>query len=456
MTHFTVAIIGAGPGGYETAIKLHNHGISTICFEKEKLGGVCLNKGCIPTKALAKIADFYTDMKIASDIGLESASFPVDYLKVQNRKNQVVEKLVNGLEHIFNKNNIPLMKVSITKINKIDEKYVLYTGDLSLCTADYLIIATGSEPKSLPNIHFDNEYVYSSDHILAMNKLPKSLAIIGGGVIGCEFACIYAQLGVDVTIIEFLPDIIATEDEEISKKLLMSIKKHGIKILTKTVVETVNTGNGDVEIVMSNGKTLTTEKLLISVGRKPVFNIETHNFEILRSNGFIKTDEFYRTSEEKIFAIGDVNGKLMLAHVATHQGLLVADLINSQVKNTTMRLKPINYDNIPACIYTNPEVASCGLTEKQAKDKYNFIKIGKLPYSANGKAVAVNATNGFVKIIINNETNMIIGVHIIGYAATELIAQASILIGMQAEVNHIENIIFAHPTISEIIAVATR
>ena len=449
MEHYQIAIIGAGPGGYETAIRLNQFNISVICIEKERIGGVCLNKGCIPTKSLVKVADLYSDIKNAEDYGIKTNETSIDYQSVINRKNQVVEKLVSGIEFLFNKRNIPLLKKNITKIKKTDGKYFIYSSDELLCSSNYIIIATGSKPKELPFLPFDNDKILSSDHILNLNELPKNITIIGGGVIGCEFACIFAQFGVSVSIVEFLPEIVPTEDEEISKRLNISLKKMGIKIFTKTSVESGIINDSEIELSLSNGKMLTSEKVLVSVGRNPVFDITTEGFEINKTRDFIEIDEYCQTNEQNVFAIGDITGKLMLAHTASKQGLLVADYINKAINNTEMSLFPLNYENIPACIFTNPEVSSCGLTEKQARQKYEKIKTGKFPYAANGKALSSGAINGFVKTIINEETNEILGIHIIGYTATELIAQASILLSMKSKVEDVSNIIFAHPTISE-------
>jgi len=453
MEHFKTAIIGGGPGGYETAIRLNQLGISTVCFEKERLGGVCLNKGCIPTKALVKVADLYHEMRTADEYGLENFTSEINYEKIYNRKNQVVEKLVSGIEFLFKKRQIPNYKKAVTKVSTTSSteagRYQLYSNDELCCTADHVIIATGSAPKQLPFLPFDGKRVLSSDHILAMSELPKSLTIVGGGVIGCEFACIYKQLGVDVNIVEFLPEIVPFEDEEISKRLAMALKKMGIKVLTQIGVESGSLTDEGVELRLSSGKSIVSEKILVSVGRKPVFDIETSGFELKNNSSFIEVNEFCQTSESGIFAIGDVTGKLMLAHTASKQGLLVADFINSKINNQKMHLHAIEYHNIPSCVFTNPEVASCGLTEKQAKEKLAEIKVGRFPYAANGKALSSGATYGFVKTIVNAETDEIVGMHIIGYLATELIAQASILISSRAKVTDVANIIFAHPTISE-------
>jgi len=452
--HYTVAIIGGGPGGYETAIRLNQYNISTICFERDRLGGVCLNQGCIPTKSLVKVSELYHEMRNADEYGLENADFAPDYQKIFHRKNQVVEKLVSGVEFLFTKRDIPVKKANITRIERSENAYTIYSADEALATATYIIIATGSAPKALPFLPFDNVKILSSQDILNLQTLPRSLAIIGGGVIGCEFACIYAQLGVEVTIIEFLPELISTEDEEIAKRLSISLKRSGIKIYTRTAVESGSVYEENVTLNLSNGKQINVEKVLVSVGREPVFHITTHDFTIELDKHFICVNDHCQTSAENVFAIGDVTGKLMLAHTASKQGLFVADYINHLVNNQPMHLHPINYSTIPSCIFTTPEVASCGVREQDVKDQN--VRVGRFPYSANGKALASGATTGFVKTITNADTDEIIGMHIIGASATELIAQASILIDRKAKACEVANIIWAHPTISECIMEAVE
>jgi dihydrolipoamide dehydrogenase len=435
-------------------IRLNQLGISVVCFEKTRLGGVCLNKGCIPTKALIKTASLYNEMKSASEFGLESFTSQIDYEKISSRKNQIVNKLVSGIEFIFNKRNIDMVNLAVTKIEKNNDTYSIFTEEEKNCTADYIIIATGAEPRELPILPFDGQYILSSDHVLSLTELPKKLVIIGGGVIGCEFAYIFATLGVEVTIIEFLPEIISTEDEEVIKRYAMQLKKLGIKIFTKTKVEAGRIKDESVELILTDEKStkeIKADKVLVSIGRKPVFNINTKGFAVSFTSDFININDYCQTIEENVFAIGDVTGKFMLAHTASKQGLLVADYLYKVINKFEININTIDYRNIPACIYTNPEVASCGLTEKKASDLYSNIKVGRFPYAANGKAMASGANVGFVKTIINAETDQIVGMHIIGYQATELIAQASIFISQKATVQDVAKIIFAHPTISECI-----
>ncbi|MDN5354891.1 MAG: dihydrolipoamide dehydrogenase [Candidatus Cloacimonadota bacterium] len=450
-----VAIIGGGPGGYETAIRLHQFGIETTVFEKERLGGVCLNWGCIPTKTLVKVADLYHEIKNAKDFGISVSLAEIDYSKVWKRKNKVVEQLVSGIEFIFKKRKIPVVNENVIAIKKIDSGYEIHTANTQF-KAEYVVLATGTLPQELPFMKFDEQKILSSTGILKMQQLPKHLVIIGGGVIGCEFASIYNQLGVKVEIVEFLPRLVSTEDEEISKRLAMAFKKSKIKLHLKTAVEDYEEKNDLLVLKLSNGKQIETEKVLLSVGRKPHWNIEMQNCELNREKGFIQIDKKMQTNLENMFAIGDITGKLMLAHTASKQGLLVADIINNELNDKAKKLHWIDYQKIPACTFTNPEVASVGITEQQAKERAEDYSIGKFPFSANGKALGLGQTYGLVKVVAAKKTGELLGIHIIGPQATELIAQAGVMIGLKASVEDIKKIVFAHPTLSEAVMEAVE
>jgi dihydrolipoamide dehydrogenase len=311
-------------------------------------------------------------------------------------------------------------------------------------------------PKELPFLPFDSNRILSSNDILNLNELPKSLAIIGGGVIGCEFASIFAQFGTQVEIIEFLPDLVANEDEEVSKRLALGLKKLGIKVHTKTGVEKGEVIDNEVVLSLSNGKVVNAEKVLISVGRTPVCDIETENFELKKERGFVLIDENCLTNQKNIYCIGDVTGKLQLAHTASKQGLRVAELINAALNNKIIKQDELIYHNIPRCTFTNPEIGSCGLTEKQAIEKYGEILVGKFPFAANGKSLGMGNTFGFVKSIADKKSGKIVGLHIIGPMATELIAQGSFMINTESTIHDIEKIVFAHPTLSECVMEAVE
>lgn len=451
MNHYRVAVIGGGPGGYVTAIRLNQYGIDSIVFEKDRLGGVCLNWGCIPTKALVKVADLYSEIANSHEFGIQVNQISLDYGKIQTRKAEVVEKLVSGVEFIFRKRKIESRKETVNKISKVDSKYLVSTLEGTEITADHIIIATGSIPKPLPFMPFDGKNILSSTDILNIPLLPKSLAIVGGGVIGCEFASIFMQFGVQVEIIEFLPSILTTEDEEVAKRMTLAFKKAGVKIHTGAGVERYKKHDDGIHLFTSNGKEIIAEHVLVSVGRDLVFPIEMKEMELVRDKDRISINDKMETNLPNVFAIGDITGKLQLAHAASKQGLIVAEIIRKRVNNEDETISPLNYENIPKCTFTNPEIASVGLSEKEALQKYSSIKIGKFPFAANGKAIGLGATFGFVKTIVDEQTGTLVGMHIIGPSATELIAQGTILIGKKMTNHEVSEIVFAHPTLSETI-----
>ena len=455
MNRFKVAIIGGGPGGYVTAIRLQQYGINVVVFEKERLGGVCLNHGCIPTKSLVKVAELFSGIKEAENYGISIENYGVDYKKIWQRKNDIVEKLVSGIEFMFKKRKLQTIKKAVTKIEKVDSKYKI-SADYEEFYADYVIIATGSKPKELPFMKYNGKNILSSKEILKMEDLPKKLIVIGGGVIGCEFASIYNQLGVEVEIVELLPNLIAMEDREVSKRLAMTFKRNGIKLHLKTAVESYKETSNGILLELSNGKEIEADKVLLSVGRVPVMDIEFVNGDISMNNGFANIDKMMKTNMKNVFAIGDVTGKLMLAHTASKQGLIVADIIHNELNNADIKIINLDYRKIPACTFTNPEIASVGYSQKEAEEKFEDVLIGKFPFSANGKALGLGATFGFVKVIALKDSNKIIGVHIIGPQATELIAQAGLLLGLDATIDDVKKIVFAHPTLSEAVMEAVE
>ncbi len=450
MKKFDVAVIGGGPGGYVAAIRLNQYKINTVVFERERIGGVCLNHGCVPTKSLVKVAEVYDEFQSSKKFGISVENISLDYQKVWQRKNEIVEQLVSGVEFIFQKRKIPVQKETVNKISKEDEHFLIHTED-QVYQAKILIIATGSSWKELPNIKTDNENVLSSRSILQMQKLPKKLVVIGGGVIGCEFASIYHRMGVKVEIVEFLPALLNNEDKEVSRRLQMAMKRTGIKIHLKTSVQRWQKIKDGIQLELSNGKKLTTEKVLLSVGRKPIFDIKTENFNLIFDREAILIDDQMRTNMQNIYAIGDVTAKSMLAHTASKQAILACDDIYRKLKEKQIETVHLDYHNIPNCTFTKPEIGSIGLTEDQAKKIYQKILVGKFPFAANGKALGMSDTFGFVKTVINAETKEILGAQIIGPQATELIAQIAALMGSKAKLDDIKKIVFAHPTLSETI-----
>ncbi len=454
MKKYSVAVIGGGPGGYATAIRLHQYGIDTVIFEKERLGGVCLNWGCIPTKTLVKSADMFTKIKNASEFGINIENAEVDYKKVYERKNGVVEQLVSGIEFLFKKRKIPVINETVKAIEKTDKGFEI-TSESEQYIVEYVIVATGSKPKELPFLKFNGNTVLSSKDILKMQDIPKRLGIIGGGVIGCEFASIFHQFGAEVEIIEMLPDLVIAEDRDVSKRLAMALKKSGIKLHLKSGVESAEVLENSIKITMSKGKELEFDKVLVSIGRAPVSNIEFKNCNVeLNQDGSIKINEFMETDESGIYAIGDVTAKMMLAHTATKQGLIAAEILKNKIEDIKYNHHALNYMNIPRCTFTHPEIGSCGLTQIQAKEEYGEITVSKFPFTANGKALGMGNTFGFVKFIARNSDNMLVGAHIIGPNATELIAEAAILIQTGAKIETAHDLVFAHPTLSETVGEA--
>lgn len=448
MEHIKVAVIGGGPGGYEAAIRLNQYGIQTAVFEKARIGGVCLNWGCIPTKTLVKSTELVRELKEAPSFGLLPQEKIFDYKDIFERKNKIVESLVGGIEYIYRKRKIPIINQMVNSISKEAENYILKT-DADSYSAEYVIIATGSDSKSLPGIVPDETDILSSTGILMMQSLPRSLAVIGGGVIGCEFASIYATLGVEVSIIEFLPRLVSTEDEEISKRLAMALKKSGIKVHLSTAVQSIDKSAEGLKLNLSTQKELIVEKALLSVGRIPVNNIEWQTAELATERGNIIIDERMRTNLPRVYAIGDVTGKMLLAHTASKQGLIAAEHIKATLENTEAHLPLLDYINIPRCTFTEPEIGSVGYTEEQAKARFGEISVGRFPFSASGKAMAMGATNGFVKTIARADNDELVGMHIMGPQAAELIAQGGIMISLKAKAQDVERIVFAHPTLSE-------
>lgn len=451
MPSHKVIVIGGGPGGYETAIRLNQYGIDCAVIEKERLGGVCLNWGCIPTKALVKSAELFRELSHAPDYGLPEQNPQLDYLRVFERKNAVVEQLVSGVEFLFRKRGIPVILEQALSVEKTAAGWTVLTDKGSRLEAEYLVLATGSVPKALPGIEIDEKDILSSTGILKLDRLPQSLAVVGGGVVGCEFASVMNSFGVETRIVEFLPRILATEDEEISKRLTPALKKAGIKITTGTGVQSVKPGPEGLELLLSDGSSFSVEKVLLSVGRAPQCQLNWTGASPQQERGTITIDGLMRTNLPGVYAIGDVTGKLPLAHVASQQGLIVAAHIRSLLEGKAFDHPSLDYANIPRCTFTEPEVASVGLTEAEATEKYGSVKVGKFPFSASGKAMAMGSTYGFVKTIARSSDAALVGMHIIGPNAAELIAQGAAYLALGARADVVEKVVFAHPTLSEAI-----
>jgi dihydrolipoamide dehydrogenase len=445
---FDVIVIGSGPGGYVAAIRAGILGLRTALVEKDPfLGGTCLHRGCIPTKALLHTAHLFDEIKHAGDHGLKTGPVKIDFPKTHVRKAGIVKKLSKGIESLMKKRKIEVF----TGFGRlVDANTVSVTGDGgdTPLSAKNIILATGSTPAHLPHIKPDHEKTLDSDSILKLETIPKSLAVIGAGAVGVEFGSIFNSFGADVTIIEMLPRAVPGEDAEISAALEKAFKKRGISVMTSSQVKSAETTAGGVKLVVEKDGTATelnVEKLLVSIGRKPLtsdIGLDAVGVAV-DDRGYVGIDEYMRTNIPTIYAIGDIVRTPWLAHVATAEGILAADHIAGESAT------PIEYRNTPACTYCAPEVASAGLTEADAKEQGFDVAVGKFPFAAIGKAQIVGETDGFVKIVSDKKYDEVLGVHIIGPKATELIGEACLGLRVETTVEEIVKTVHPHPTLSE-------
>ncbi len=445
MDKYDLAIIGSGPCGYVAAIRAAQLGMKVSVFEKDKVGGVCLNWGCIPTKALSASSKALYNIKRSSEFGIDVKDFSLDFKKVYERKNKIVEKLSSGVEMLMKAKKIHLIK---EKATLKDNTHIL-SGDKTI-ESKFILIATGSIPFQIPNIPFDGAQILSSSDILSLQKVPKSLIIIGGGVIGCEFASIFKNFGTEITIVEMMDSLLPNEDREVSKKLETIFKKGGINIFTGKKVENVEKKDGLVKVNLSDGNIISSENVLVCVGRSPnTKDLGIEEIGIECNKGWIKVDSSFRTNIKNIYAAGDVKGGVLLAHVSSREGIVAVEKMCR--KNTK-----IDYNVIPSCIFTNPEIASVGLNESAAKSRGLDVKARKFPFSAIGKSHVLGETEGFVKLVVNNKNDKILGAQIIGPHATELIAEFSPCIQFGITSEKLASVIHAHPTLSEAIQEAVE
>ena len=440
---FDLIVIGAGPGGYTAAICAAQLGGKVAIIEKGDLGGTCLNKGCIPTKSLIASIHILDCIRKAKEFGIVIEKEKIDFANVIARKERIVKQLRNGVNYLLKSYGIEVIKGNAYFISSSEVKVKDEIFRFKKC-----IIATGSIPSAIPGIEIDGENIMTSDELLEIKEIPFSLLIIGGGVIGLEFACIFQSLGTKVTIVEVLPYILPDEDREISQTLERILKKKGIDIKTNTTVREINYADKGLEIVLesSNGLSrLLVEKVLVATGRRPcIEGLGLENAGIICENNKIIVNKKMETNIKNIYAIGDVIGAPFLAHKAYAEAMVAA-------KNAMGGETIIDYKAIPHCIFTIPEVASVGLTEEQAKEKGYKIKIGKFPFMANGKAVTLGEINGFVKVIVDRDSDIILGIHILGVQATEMITQAALAIDLECTTEKLIRIIYPHPTLSETI-----
>ncbi|TMF20526.1 MAG: dihydrolipoyl dehydrogenase [Chloroflexi bacterium] len=437
---FDVAILGGGMGGYPAAIRASQLGLRVALVEGGKLGGTCLHIGCIPTKALLESSELYHRVAArGAEFGLKAEVVGYDYPAIAARRDAVVGQLYKGVQYLMKKNKIEVVQAR----GRIRDRNTI-EADGKLVKAKNLIVATGSTVKTLPGIALDGEYIVSSDNAVLATSVPESICIIGAGAVGVEFATFYNQLGVKVTLLEALDRVVPLEDEDVSKELLAAFKKAGIDCRLGVKVSGAKKARDGVSVETDQGE-VWAKQLLVAVGRAAVSEdlgleqagVQTH------PNGFIKVDEWMRTSADGIHAIGDVIGGFLLAHAASHEGIVAAEDIAGQ------RLAPMDQNLITRCTYSHPQIASVGLTEKQAREKGLEVKVGKFPFSAIGRAQIHGETGGFVKIVADAKTGQLLGTHIIGDSATELIAEPALTQLFQGDAWELGRNIHPHPTLSE-------
>ncbi|RBW70624.1 dihydrolipoyl dehydrogenase [Bacillus taeanensis] len=460
-TEYDLVILGGGTGGYVAAIRASQLGLKVAVVEKDKLGGTCLHRGCIPSKALLRSAEVFATAKRGEEYGVIAKEIALDFLKVQERKQNIIDQLHSGIKHLMKKGKIDIFKgigrilgPSIFSPTAGAISVEFENGDENeILIPQNLIIATGSKPSTLSGLEVDGEYVLTSDEALQLEELPHSILIVGGGVIGIEWASMFCDFGLEVTVLEYADRILATEDEEISKEAERLLKKKGVKIVTnaKVLPETLEKSNGITVKAEQKGEEqeFKADKMLVSVGRKAnIHDIGLNNTTIKIENGVIQTNEYYQTAESHIYAIGDVIGGIQLAHAASHEGIVAVEHLANQ------KPRPIDYSLVSKCIYSKPEIASVGFNEREAKEKGFNIKTGKFMFKAIGKALVFGESDGFVKLIVDKETDDLLGVHMIGPHVTDMISEAGLARVLDASPWEVAHTIHPHPTLSEAIGEA--
>ncbi|MGJ4753841.1 dihydrolipoyl dehydrogenase [Leptospira kmetyi] len=452
---YDLTVIGAGPGGYVAAIRGAQLGMNVCVIEKERPGGICLNWGCIPTKALLESAHLLEKIHSAKEFGIDLSGAKPDFPSIISRSRKVADTMANGVEFLLNKNKITRKKG--TAVFKDSNTIWLPDTSKEEITSKYFILATGARARELPGLPFDGQTVLSSKTAMIQEKIPESLLIVGAGAIGVEFADFYAAMGTKVTLVEMLDQILPVEDREISSFLEKSFLKRGIRVLTGVGVSEPKLENGKVKVLLKGnnlpptGESFEAEKILVSIGLVP--NTDSMNLEeigIFLQKGFVKTDTKYKTSVSHIYAIGDCNGPPLLAHVASMEGIKAAEAISIHAGNPhRLDYIPIDYNAIPGCTYCHPEVASIGLTEKKATDMGYTISVGKFPFIASGRAQAMGDAGGFTKVVIDISSGEILGAHLVGPGVTELLPAVALGITQELTAKEIASTIFAHPTLSE-------
>jgi len=461
MEKFDLTVIGSGPGGYIGAIRAAQLGMKVAVIERDKPGGVCLNWGCIPSKSILKCSEVYEYFNHSEEFGIKHEGLSYDFSKVIDKSRKASSTLNKGVEYLLKKNNIKLFN-GVGKL--ITNNKVGVTGDSGEIelTTDKIMIATGSVPVTLPGLEIDGKFVMTSDEAIFHREVPDSVVVIGGGYIGAEFAYVYNSFGSKVTIVEMMDHLLPGADKEVAIELQRLFKKSGMTILTGTKFKDINKKKKTVDVILENVSNqaetkITVSMVLVAVGRRPVANVAPSSLSFYKKSadiglsdlrieldgrGFIKTDDQYMTTCSNVYAIGDIIGPPLLAHKASEEGVVAVEIM-------TGRKSKVHYNNIPGCVYCQPEVAMIGLTEEQVQDHGYDYNVGKFPFRATGKAVGTGETDGFVKILSDKSTGEILGTHIIGHGATELIAEIGVARTLESTPLEIAMTSHAHPTLSE-------
>jgi len=443
-----VAVVGTGPGGYVAAIRCAQLGLKVVAVEDDRPGGVCLNWGCIPTKALLRNAEVVNLFHRAAEFGITLTGFQASYAEAVKRSRGVADRMAKGVEFLFRKNKITLLR-GTGRLTGPTTVEVATDAAVETITARAVIVATGSGPRSLPGVTIDEERVISSNGAVRNEQAPKSLIVIGAGAVGVEFADVYASYGVQVTLLEALPRIVPVEDDEVSAHLARSFTRRGITVTSGVKVASVKPGGAGV-VVETEGGRLEAEQVLMAVGRAArVEKIGLEALGVVLERGFVKASARMETSVKGLYAIGDMAGPPLLAHKAMAEGVVAAEAIAGRDP------RPVDYGNVPSCTYCRPQVASIGLTEARAKENGRDVTVGKFPFTASGKAVALGETEGFVKVVADKTSGEILGVHILGPEATEIIHEFAVGRTLEATLEEIIHTIHAHPTLSEAALEAT-
>ncbi len=456
MSDFDVIVIGAGPGGYVSAIKASQLGLKTAIIDKQWLGGVCLNVGCIPSKVLLKNAEVaHTLRERGKDFGFSFDNLVLDYSAAVKRSRQVSDRLTKGVGFLMKKNNIAVYMGNALIKSSSEVEVTSEDGSKQVLSTRNIVVATGSHASGIPGMELDHEKVITYHEAILQTKLPKSAVIIGAGALGLEFSTIWNSYGTEITIVEMMPRVAPMEDEEVSAELARAYKKRGIELLVDTKVTSIKPVEGGAEVIVQTPdgeKILKAEQALVAIGFKPnTSNLGLENVGVkMNQRGFIEIDDRMATNVPGIWAIGDVTGKFLLAHVASTQGILCAEAIAGQ------EVTPINYTMVPRATYSNPQIASFGMTEAQVKEKGIEYKVGKFNLMANGKALGLGENAGFCKLIIDAKYGEILGAHMVGVEVSELLPELTIAQKMELTAEEIANNIHAHPTLSEIVMEAAH